>query len=150
MKLILWRHAEAEIGSGNDLIRELTPKGHRQAQAAADQIKPLLPKHALICVSQAARSVQTAAYLQRHTLCQPELNPEARAVDLLPLLQPYADDAVVVWVGHQPWIGDLGGFLLTGAWSERGIWVKKGAFWQLDLARDGDGWLAKLRQVVSG
>ena len=35
MDLILWRHAEAEDGA-NDLARELTQKGHKQAARVAD------------------------------------------------------------------------------------------------------------------
>ena len=35
MDLILWRHAEAEEGD-NDLARELTPKGEKQAARVAE------------------------------------------------------------------------------------------------------------------
>lgn len=150
MHLILWRHAEAEIGTGNDLIRQLTPKGHRQAQIASEHIKRLLPKHACVCVSQATRSQQTAHYLQRETIVLPELNPEIYAPTLPPLLQHYGDDEWIVWVGHQDWIGDLGGFLLTGVWAEQGVWIKKGAFWHLEIIRIDGAMRVKLRDVVSG
>lgn len=144
MKLILWRHAEAEIGTGDDLARTLTPKGHQQAQTATEKINKILPKQAIICVSQASRSQQTAAYLQRPTHTLPELNPDVSAANLLPIIQSYQSDDCVVWVGHQPWIGDLGAYLLTGAWAS--VWVKKGAFWELDSTPD----VWKLRRVVSG
>ena len=62
MQFILWRHAEAEIGTGNDLVRALTAKGHQQAKRTAHRINKMLPKSAKICVSEATRSQQTAAY----------------------------------------------------------------------------------------
>ena len=46
MQFILWRHAEAEIGTGNDLVRALTAKGHQQAKRTAHRINKLLPKSA--------------------------------------------------------------------------------------------------------
>jgi phosphohistidine phosphatase, SixA len=42
MELILWRHAEAEDGSP-DLERELTGKGHKQAEKMAAFLRPRLP-----------------------------------------------------------------------------------------------------------
>ncbi len=42
MDLILWRHAEAEDGA-NDLARELTPKGVKQAARVAEWLLQRLP-----------------------------------------------------------------------------------------------------------
>lgn len=147
MQFILWRHAEAEIGTGNDLVRTLTAKGHQQAKRTAHRINKMLPKSAKICVSEAARSQQTAAYLQRETVLLPELNPDALAVDLLPILQAYQNDECVVWVGHQFWIGQLAVYLLTGQWTD--IWFKKSAFWQFDLRFNQFNHQAKLQKVFS-
>lgn len=148
MKFILWRHAEAEVGTGDDLARQLTIKGRQQAQVAAEKIQAILPKNALIHTSQAIRSQQTAAYLTREPLVQAELNPDVVARDLPTILQRHQDDDCVVWVGHQPWIGDLAAYLLTGQWTN--VWIKKGAFWQFDLRWQGENYMVKLRSVVSG
>ena len=59
MDLILWRHAEAEVGS-DDLARRLTVRGAKQARQMAAWLKPRPPKHTRIPVSPAVRPQQTA------------------------------------------------------------------------------------------
>ena len=59
MELILWRHAEAEIGEP-DAGRVLTAKGHKQAWKMAEWFDANLPDRCRILVSPATRAVQTA------------------------------------------------------------------------------------------
>jgi len=64
VQLILWRHAEAEDAGGkDDLARELTKKGHRQAERMAKWLKPRLEGDWRILVSPSKRTLQTVAPL---------------------------------------------------------------------------------------
>jgi phosphohistidine phosphatase len=66
MELILWRHAEAEIGEP-DLGRKLTPRGEKQARRVAEWLHAQLPDSARILVSPATRAQQTAKALAEVT-----------------------------------------------------------------------------------
>ena len=59
MELVLWRHADAEVGPA-DLKRELTDKGRRQASRMARWLRPRLEGDWEILASPAARARQTA------------------------------------------------------------------------------------------
>lgn len=132
MNLILWRHAEAEIlrPGQDDLERELTSKGRRQAERMAQWLDQRLPDSARVLVSPAARTQQTVAPLGRRFKTVPALAPERSVDDLLAAAGwPAADETVLV-VGHQPTLGMVAARLLCGAdqaWS-----VKKGAVWWLE------------------
>ncbi len=154
MQLILWRHAEAEDGD-NDLQRALTAKGRQQAKASAAWLKNHLPPYYALWASEAVRSQQTAACLSPPSQIVPLLNPLTQAAQLPPLLQRHYllhADATVVWVGHQPWIGQLCAWLLNGQWPAdgSGYWsVKKSAFWWFELAFDAQGHpAAKLKTAL--
>lgn len=149
MNLILWRHAEAEDGM-DDLARELTAKGRRQAQKMADVLRGKLPENRQIWVSRAARSRQTAAYLGAPTRELPELNPEADARQIAALLAQIGADETVVIVGHQPWIGQLCAFLLNQSWQTRAYWsVKKGGFWWFECLPHEGVYPAKLKLMLT-
>src|ERR1700686_4572289 len=60
MELILWRHAEAEDANGEeDIARELTKKGRKQAERMAQGLRPKLDDGWRILVSPAKRALQT-------------------------------------------------------------------------------------------
>ncbi|MDO4693803.1 MAG: phosphoglycerate mutase family protein [Eikenella sp.] len=150
MNLILWRHAQAEEGC-DDLARRLTAKGHAQAQAAARWLRPQLPAHAEVWVSEALRSQETAAALGLPQHILPALNP-INAVEKLPaLLHPRGKQACLVWVGHQPWIGQLCAYLLNRRWHYEQYWsVKKSGIWWFELHFDAECRpLAKLKAAVT-
>ena len=65
MELILWRHAEAEMGEPDE-GRALTAKGHKQAWKMAEWLDHNLPNSCKILVSPATRTVQTAAVSYTH------------------------------------------------------------------------------------
>lgn len=128
MDLILWRHAEAEDGSP-DLARKLTSRGLKQAREMAAWLQPRLPKKARLIASPAERAQQTAAALTGHFEIVREIAPGLSYAQILAAAGwPDGSRAVVV-VGHQPALGEVAAFLLSGkaqAWS-----IRKGGIWWL-------------------
>jgi phosphohistidine phosphatase len=137
MDLILWRHAEAELlrEGGDDLARELTPKGERQAQRMAQWLNHRLAATTRVLVSPAARARQTAAALEREPRIVAALAPEATTEALLVAARwPRSAEPVLI-VGHQPSLGLLAARLLTGV--EQPWAIKKGAVWWLRSRQRG-------------
>ena len=136
MDLILWRHAEAEPGEP-DLGRRLTAKGVKQAERMAAWLEARLPDTTRVLSSPADRAQQTALALKRKFRTVPELAPGATVPALLAAAGwPDSREPVLV-VGHQPTLGNVAAFLLSG---EGADWsVKKGAVWWLsNRVRDGE------------
>jgi len=81
MNLILWRHAEAEIQrpGQDDMERELTAKGRRQARRVAEWLDARLPESTRILVSPEARTQQTVEPLGRPFATVAMLAPERGA-----------------------------------------------------------------------
>src|SRR4249920_805884 len=127
MDLILWRHAEAEPGEP-DLGRRLTAKGVQQAERMAKWLDRHLPATTRILSSPADRAQQTALALKRKFRIVEELEPGASAAAVLVAAGwPDAREPVLI-VGHQPTLGEVAAFVLTGdesPWSVR----KAAAFW---------------------
>jgi phosphohistidine phosphatase len=135
MDLILWRHCEAEAGEP-DLGRRLTSKGQKQAERMAAWLDSHLPDTCRILVSPADRAQQTALALKRKFKTVPELSTGASAADVLAAANwPDSREPVLI-VGHQPTLGAVASFLLSG---EEAYWsVRKGAVWWLsDRAKEG-------------
>ena len=126
MDLILWRHAEAEDGI-NDLQRQLTARGHKQAQQTAEWLRRHLPQHYRVVASQAKRSQQTAQALSNDFRICADINPGCEAAAILAACNWGENNETVVVVGHQPTLGRLASFLLAG--SEMEWSVKKSAIW---------------------
>ncbi len=139
MDLVLWRHAEAhEAQPGqDDLVRELTSKGEKQAARMAGWLDRQLPDSARILVSPARRTVQTVQALERKYKLREELKPDATVEQLLKVVQWPDAKGVIVVVGHQPVLGQVIAQLLAIHGSECS--VKKGAVWWLrHRQRDGN------------
>lgn len=135
MNIILWRHAEAEDPKPgqNDLDRKLTPKGKKQAKRMAKWLGKHLPNDARILVSPALRTKQTADALDMPYTIAPEIAPSAHHTDLAKTIDwPNAEGAVVI-VGHQPTLGQLAAWLLTGNACD--LSIAKGATWWLRASR---------------
>jgi len=135
MDLILWRHAEAEPGEP-DLGRRLTSKGLKQAERMAQWLDSHLPDTCRVLVSPADRAQQTAVALQRKFKTVPELAPGASVAAVLEAANwPDSREPVLI-VGHQPTLGAVASFLLSG---EEAYWsVRKGAVWWLsNRAKEG-------------
>jgi phosphohistidine phosphatase len=139
MELILWRHAEAEIGEP-DLGRKLTPRGEKQARRSAEWLHSNLPDSARIYVSPATRAQQTAQALaelsQRKFRTVEQIAPGASVQDVLLAVDWPNSKTPVVIVGHQPTLGQVASWLVAG--EEQDWSVKKSGIWWLS-SRERDG-----------
>ena len=127
MDLILWRHADAE-NSRPDAARKLTERGCRQARRVASWLKPRLPAGCKILSSPAERAQQTAAALGIPFETLAALGTDTNAIDALAAADWPGPGSVVI-VGHQPTLGRIAAFLLSGRESDWSI--AKGALWWL-------------------
>ena len=145
MDLILWRHAEAEPGEP-DLGRRLTAKGIKQAERMANWLEGRLPDTCRILVSPADRAQQTALPLKRKFRIAPESAPGATVAAVLAAAGwPDSREPVLI-VGHQPTLGEVAAFLLSGQdapWS-----VRKGAAWWLTNRVRDDGSAVVLKVMI--
>lgn len=149
MELILWRHAEAEEGS-HDLSRRLTDKGHQQAKRVGTWLKTHLDTPAQVWASEAERSRQTARYLSKNLMNVPAINPDASAASIAALLQRTEIEGPLVLVGHQPWIGELCAWLLSGSLKAgNGFSVKKAGAWWFEVDFHHDSPSAKLKAMIT-
>ncbi|MBM4255493.1 MAG: histidine phosphatase family protein [Deltaproteobacteria bacterium] len=146
MDLILWRHAEAEDGVP-DTARKLTAKGEKQAQKVAAWLKDRIESPVRILVSPAVRTQQTANALTSKFETSSEVGLSTSVQRLLRVAGcPNAEGTVIV-VGHQPTLGQVAAFLLTGEGAE---WdVKKGAVWWFEVEDNGGEPYASLRAVIA-
>lgn len=146
MELILWRHAEAEDGLP-DLERPLTPRGQKHAARMAEWLQQRLPAKFAVLASPARRAQETAQALAASYRTVSALAPGAAVRDVLGAADwPGRKNAVVV-VGHQPDLGRVAAFLVSGteaAWSVR----KGGLWWLSDRVRD-EGAQVVVRAVVA-
>jgi phosphohistidine phosphatase len=146
MDLILWRHCEAEPGEP-DLGRRLTSKGLKQAERMAQWLDSHLPDTCRVLASPADRAQQTAVALQRKFKTVPELGPGATVGAVLAAANwPDSREPVLI-VGHQPTLGAVASFLLSG---EEAYWsVRKGAVWWLSNRAKEGGAAVVLKVVVA-
>ena len=146
MDLILWRHAEAEEG-GNDLARELTPKGEKQAARVAQWLMQRLPARFSLISSPAARAQQTAQALGIPVKTSKDIAPGAAVSAILKAAGWPDYKGTVVMVGHQPDLGQAAAFLIAG--SQARVSIKKGGLWWLSDRVRGEEAQVVVRSVVS-
>lgn len=127
MDLLLWRHAEAEDREDDDLARQLTARGLKQAKSVGRWLQDHQPKNLRILVSPAIRAVQTAEALGLEYEISQQLDPSATPSQLIAAADWPAGGGAVLLVGHQPTLGRLAGLLLVGM--EMDLAIKKGALW---------------------
>ncbi len=126
MEIILWRHAQAEVGEPDE-ARQLTPQGRKQAARMGAWLDRSLPSGCRILCSPTARTQQTVEALGRKFKTVPEIGPQASATDVLQAAGWPDGRSPVLVVGHQPWLGRVASLLLTG--SEQDWTVKKSNAW---------------------
>jgi phosphohistidine phosphatase len=129
MELILWRHADAELGQP-DSERRLTDKGLKQAARMAEWLVGRLPEDYVVMASPAVRAQQTARALTADIKTVPGLDTTSSAKNLIRACG-WPRGGTVVAVGHQPTLGEVASLLLSGTASP---WaVKKCAIVWLSL-----------------
>ncbi|MEO6919350.1 MAG: histidine phosphatase family protein [Collimonas sp.] len=146
MELILWRHAEAEIGEPDE-GRALTGKGHKQAWKMADWLDRNLPHSCKIISSPATRTVQTAEALGRKFKTHPDLAPDCSAEQLLAVANWPNNREPVLIIGHQPTLGQVAALLVAGQMQEWSI--RKGNVWWIAQRERGDITTNFLKAVMS-
>ncbi len=161
MKLLLWRHAEAEDPCLHqaDHERRLTPYGEKQARRIARWLhqkghQSLASEHNIYS-SPATRCQQTARKLALPYDVEPRLGLDAGESAMLTFVQSLIAQTAkangtdtVLLVGHQPMLGRLAAWLMTGEtkdWSFR-----KGALWWFNIPEDQTSrtGMARLKAVI--
>lgn len=126
MNLILWRHADAEVGE-HDASRKLTAKGEVQAAQMALWLQSRLPEKFRLIASPAKRAQQTAQALTKKFETIKALVPGADATVVLASAGWGEAKGTVVVVGHQPTLARVAALLLAG---EEADWsMRKGSIW---------------------
>jgi len=134
MRLYLVRHAIAEARSAvSDADRALTPKGQLRMAEAAKGLRDLKVLPEVIVTSPMRRALETATIIaeelggvrleQLPELAQGFCSP----ADILASLRPYENLKAIALVGHQPGLGELASFMLSGSIGNCEIDFKKGA-----------------------
>lgn len=146
MELILWRHAEAEE-SLPDRARKLTQRGHKHAARMAEWLQQRLPAKFTVLASPAERTRQTALALGVPFKTVDALAPGASVAHLLKVAEwPDRKGAVIV-VGHQPDLGRVAAFLVSG--TEADWAIKKGGLWWLTNRVRNDDAQVVVRAVMA-
>jgi phosphohistidine phosphatase len=133
MKLYLVRHATAEDGTAasEDKDRGLTEDGKTRMMRAVRGLQKLKINPVLILTSPLKRARETAEILA-HGLAgvrvevMPELAPGVDSPTLVGALRSHAGHKSLALVGHQPGLGRLASFLLTGSERRCDFDFKKG------------------------
>jgi phosphohistidine phosphatase len=133
MRVYLVRHgvAEAQAAAG-DSDRALTPKGRLRMAEEAKGLRGLKVLPEVILTSPIRRAQETAAIIgeqlggvKQETLL--ELGQGfSGPTEVLAALDPYKNLKEVMLVGHQPGLGELASFMLTGSMNTCEVEFKKG------------------------
>lgn len=115
MDLFLIRHAEAvpREDAAVDADRSLTPRGHRRFAAVVRSLDALGVRFDRVLHSPWLRAVETADLLAQLIDGETEVSPLLAAAPSVDLLAKCGGRRVAL-VGHQPWLGELVAWLVTG------------------------------------
>ena len=144
MELLVIRHGVAEeredfAATGkDDSHRPLTKEGRRKMERGARALRGVLPALNVIATSPYTRATQTAnivaaAYGDVDVEQLDALTPDGRPRDFLAWLRTRDAGDRVAAVGHEPHLGVLVYWLLTGKTVEGRIAMKKGGACLLEL-----------------
>jgi phosphohistidine phosphatase len=143
MRLLVIRHAIAEdrdafaVTGQPDANRPLTDDGRKKMKGAARGLLRVVPKVDLLATSPLLRAAQTAEIVSREyggieSRTIEELSPERRPDELLGWLRGHHLGQTVAVVGHEPHLGFLVGWLLTGR-NDSFVELKKGGAVMLEF-----------------
>ena len=162
MKILVVRHGPAgdreewERTGKDDSLRPLTAKGKKEVRKAAAGLVRLVPTLDFIATSPWTRAAQTADIVNKEYGVDIEeveqLTSDHRPEELSPWLAEQGGREVVALVGHEPHLGLLVGYLLSGK-SASFVDLKKGGACLLEMgdpSRPGAGcleWLLSDREL---
>jgi phosphohistidine phosphatase len=153
MRLLLIRHAIAEeredfarTGKDDDL-RPLTDEGRKKMKQSARGLRTLAPAIDVLATSPLTRAAQTAAIVDSvygglDEVEIEELTPDTTPEDFLRWLRKQKVDTVAA-VGHEPSLGQILGWFLTGT-DRRLFAFRKGGACLLEFADEPAGGTATL------
>ena len=165
MRLIIVRHADAgdaeefaKTGKSDEL-RPLSEKGRKQMKAATAGLLTLVPRCDVIATSPLTRAIQTAkivasGYEDAEQETTETLEPDTGPEEFQEWLRRPAPADVVMAVGHEPHLGELATWLMTGASASR-IEFKKGGACLLEFEgapKKGEGilrWLMGPKELAA-
>lgn len=135
MELLVVRHAIAEdrevfAASGrDDALRPLTAEGTRKMKRTARGLREIVPGIDVLVSSPFTRANETAEILRREyeldgVETARELEPETSLPDVVTWLGRF-DQGVVAIVGHEPQLGRLVSYLVSGV-ERSAVEMKKG------------------------
>jgi phosphohistidine phosphatase len=161
MRLLVIRHAvavdrDAFAQTGEpDALRPATAPGLKKMRQNVLGLRTIVPRVHVLASSPLVRARQTAELLQKpYALAEieqlPALAPDrkpAEAVAWLAGLEPTSGDFTVAVVGHEPHLGQLVSFLLTGR-RRAFVELRKGGACLLDLGEEVAPGAAMLRWMA--
>jgi phosphohistidine phosphatase len=158
MQLLVIRHADAGTAESfaasgqDDALRPLSPDGRRKMAEGAKGLHRLVPKMNVLAASPLVRAQQTAAILaERYDLpvvTARALRPDSAPSAFLSWLRKQEGDTVAV-VGHEPHLGMLVTWLLTGLTESR-VPLSKGGACLLEVASPSRKGEAMLQWALTG
>jgi len=136
MQLVVIRHAialereEFAPTGRDDSLRPLTDKGRAKMKKAAVGLRELVPEISVLAASPFTRAQQTARivaaeYGRLRVITTSSLEPDSAFEEFAEWLRTRRGDTVAV-VGHEPHLGTLVTWLMTGIEESR-VPMKKGA-----------------------
>lgn len=124
MDVLLVRHAKAEereifaLSGEEDALRPLTRPGAKEMRKVARALHHLLPQIDVFASSPLLRALQTADILAARyggkVLQLPQLAPGHDPTQILTWLRSQGDNRCVALIGHEPDMGSLASWLLSG------------------------------------
>jgi len=159
MQLLVIRHATAEnpatvAATGqDDPGPPLSKEGKRAMKRVAAGLAELIDKLDVIAASPLVRAQQTAQIVAKVYNDLPvetvnALLPENEPSDLMPWLERHASDNIVAVVGHEPHLGFLVTWLMSGQKVSR-VALKKGSACLLEFSDTVAGGSATLHWLLT-
>jgi phosphohistidine phosphatase len=158
MQLVVIRHAialereEFAPTGRDDSLRPLTDKGKAKMKKAAAGLRELVPSIDVLAASPFTRAQQTAEivaaeYEGLRLATTSSLEPESAFEDFVAWLRTQRGETVAV-VGHEPHLGTLVTWLMTGIEESR-VPLKKGAACQLEFPGEPARGTARLHWALT-
>jgi len=158
VRLLLIRHAiavereEFTRTGKDDNFRPLTDEGRKKMKEVARGLRGLVPEIDLLATSPLTRAAQTGAVLDSvygglRVAEIEELSPEGTPETFFRWLRRHREETVAA-VGHEPGLGHIVSWLLTGA-ERRLVAFRKGGACLLELPEDAGAGSATLLWVLT-